>query len=798
MHLHGYRDYGFRAWRAWALVALITGPALPAEQISPSQRQALPRHFGFGPVEIFKLDERIGPLQVADFNGDGLNDLAVANNYKSTIEILLQRREQPEEPEPAEGVNDLTSGWRFDRKRVSVVWEIQSLAVADVTGDRCPDLVFFGDPPELVVVPSRGDGTFGEPIARRVTGGLGIEEALACGDLNGDGRADVVLLAADDVLVFFQTDDGRLAEPERFAHAVDSPLLVEASDLDGDGLDDLAIFHRSDEHPLQLRFQTAAHQLGPTLRIKLPRLRSLHWASCLGRRQTDLFCIEEVSGRLKRWTFDPRSSAAADTEAEVLHYPLPATARQERLPLAVGDVDGNGLTDVVVADAETAELLLFRQGADLGLMPEQRFGGPLKIRNLCTFDVDGNGQDEVYVLSAEEQNIAVSRYVEGRLTFPRPIPIAGTPQAMDVGVLGGPSPRAVVVYVYSDAEETYRFGVADLGGDPPADRPDEAAGLALDDLDTPPDAVRLVDINHDGRTDALLFVPYEPLMTLLQQPDGSIALMSGDGGGQKGLVKRATVAGSSFADIDGDGHLELLLAQKTFVRALQVGPGDAWEVVDQFNAPSGDAEITGVTVLPSRGDSSDEDSGAGELAMYNKRSRQVHLFKPAAAGQYTLDRSIAVGAFDLKVMTGVGDGGSVGDPAPGEPSLLLADPKRFAVVLPERPATAAHEAAVYETSIRDGYLTHQAVGDLNHDGRTDLAVIEASDHFVEILTFGPDGGLVRATKFRVFAKKQFRRSGHEAGGEGEPRAVHVADLTGDGYDDLLLIAHDRLLLYPGQ
>ena len=41
-------------------------------------------------------------------------------------------------------------------------------------------------------------------------------------------------------------------------------------------------------------------------------------------------------------------------------------------------------------------------------------------------------------------------------------------------------------------------------------------------------------------------------------------------------------------------------------------------------------------------------------------------------------------------------------------------------------------------------------------------------------------------------------SSYEARGEGEPRAVHVADLTGDGYDDLLLIAHDRLLLYPGQ
>jgi hypothetical protein len=189
--------------------------------------------------------------------------------------------------------------------------------------------------------------------------------------------------------------------------------------------------------------------------------------------------------------------------------------------------------------------------------------------------------------------------------------------------------------------------------------------------------------------------------------------------------------------------------------------------------------------------------------MYNKRSREVHLFKPVgqeSTGRYALDRSIAVGAFDLRAMLGVAGGGSAGGGLAGEagPTLLLADPKRFALLLPEVPATKAHEAGVYETSIKDGYLDPIAVGDLNHDGRTDLAVVETNDHFAEILTFGPERELVRATKFRVFAKKQLRGRARETGGEGEPRAVEIADLTGDGHDDLLLIAHDRVLLYPGQ
>ena len=47
--------------------------------------------------------------------------------------------------------------------------------------------------------------------------------------------------------------------------------------------------------------------------------------------------------------------------------------------------------------------------------------------------------------------------------------------------------------------------------------------------------------------------------------------------------------------------------------------------------------------------------------------------------------------------------------------------------------------------------------------------------------------------FKIFESKIF--SGGEPR-EYEPREVLIADVTGDGAEDLVLVAHDRILLYP--
>jgi hypothetical protein len=99
----------------------------------------------------------------------------------------------------------------------------------------------------------------------------------------------------------------------------------------------------------------------------------------------------------------------------------------------------------------------------------------------------------------------------------------------------------------------------------------------------------------------------------------------------------------------------------------------------------------------------------------------------------------------------------------------------------------------YETPIRDGHLTDVVSGDLNNDGRKDLVFLETARNYLDLVIFNAQHKLVPANRWQVFEEHPFRgRRSHFP----EPREAVVADLTGHGKNDLAVLVHDRILLYP--
>ena len=111
--------------------------------------------FGFSGKEIFPVDPQISSLHAADLDGDGLNDLIVANNLHSKISLLynLTGKTNRTDLAPARklDLNELPPGSRFRIDSVPTEERIAALSVADVNSDGRPDLVYFGDAKDLIV-----------------------------------------------------------------------------------------------------------------------------------------------------------------------------------------------------------------------------------------------------------------------------------------------------------------------------------------------------------------------------------------------------------------------------------------------------------------------------------------------------------------------------------------------------------------------------------------------------------------------------------------------------------------------
>src|SRR5258708_3789535 len=112
-------------------------------------------------------------VAVGDFNGDGLQDLAVANESSSDVSVLL-------------GNGDGT----FQAPRNFAVGDSPiSIAVGDFNGDGVWDLAVAGSFGVGVLL-GNGDGTF--QAVRNFVAGVN-PSSVAVGDFNGDGVQDLAV-----------------------------------------------------------------------------------------------------------------------------------------------------------------------------------------------------------------------------------------------------------------------------------------------------------------------------------------------------------------------------------------------------------------------------------------------------------------------------------------------------------------------------------------------------------------------------------------------------------------------------
>jgi hypothetical protein len=758
--------------KLFCLMALCT-----AASVGPAAEDAV--SFGFSGPETFPIDQQITQLRVADINGDGLNDLVVVNNARSRITLLINQTGRTNvlaAPQVARReINELPADSRFRIDSVASEKRIAALTVADVNHDGRPDLIYYGEPKELVVQYNQGTNGWSNPRRWPIEDGVLSPNALTTGDLNGDGRPDVVLLGESAIYLLAQQKDGTLGEPEKipFSGLVKS---VQVLDINGDGREDLLLVNWDTPDPFRFRLQDGTGQLGPEIHFSMPPIRS-YWADDLdGDHRTELITIAQNSGRAQIANFsltnaETLSGSFASGQLQIL--PLNKTSKAKRGTLWA-DVNGDHLDDLVVSEPESGQLTIYLQQKNGSLASAKTFSTLTGVGEIAV--ADWEGKPTIFLLSVDERAIGLTRLDEkGKAAFPTMLPLEGRPLVMAVADASKDSKPILATILDQDGKRVLMTRTAD--------GKTRTQKLA-ESFKSSPASMRWHDVNQDGLLDLLVLVPYEKVKVLLQVAGKDFEELDVQAPG--GAMEQPWMAAS---DVDGDGVPELLLPQRNFLRAVvlksdQEGSTNrTWSflVKDQINGSANNSRLIGATSV------ANGTNAVRSLLLFDAEKKVVTLSERGTNGAWQVVRNLALPFTEFSELQSVGFSGA-------KPNAVAFIGLNAVAWLPLFGQTwQLVELDGYETPIKDARLNDVVSGDLNQDGRKDLVFLETARNYLDLVILDKHRKLVPASRWPVFEERSFR---NRRGDSMEPREAFIADFTGDGKNDLVIVVHDRILVYP--
>ncbi len=744
--------------------------------------------FGFSAFELYEFSAGAHDLVSGDFDGDGRGDLALVNDARARLELL--RRLAPEAPDAApepEGrarPNPVRHDGRFAVRRVPEERRVLALAAGDLDRDGRAELVYAAEGGELVVL----DRLEGEPaVERRRLDELRAGcNGLVLHDLDADGAVEILALSDDTLLAF---SGGLAAAPvalDRLEPGLDELCVA---DFDGDGKPDLVYVYLEEAQPLRVRLGLGGLAFGPRFDPELPALRSATVVDLERDGRSELACVFQLSGRLAVLAVEAgaaRGAALARTSFEDI-------GKDPRRGFALGDLNGDGTAEIAVAEPGAARVVVQLARPGSRVLAARASPSLVDVQSPRIGDVDGDGRNELVVLSATERLLGIARMAaDGRLAFPDALAVDGAPAALELADLDADG-AAEICAVATSGEGRARTAKLLVWKGQRGAAPGAPVATTIEGLAKEPSGLAAADLDRDGRTDLVLFVPGEtevPLF-LVQQADGSFAAQKrAENAPGLGVLAGAGPERFARADLDGDGRVECLVSARNFARALwfpRVREGVFEpEIAAQFNGPAPDSRITGALALDWDGD------GRAEVALRDERTREILvLARPDDAEPRELAR-IEAGRLEFRGLQAADVDGD------GRSDLVVLGARELGVAFAGAQGLAWRERGVYEAP--RGHVTLERVvaaeldgvvgSALEAGGSLELVATELSRHSLVFLTRAGDE-LAHALEFRVFEESQFEEEGYAR----EPRELLAADLDGDRRTDLALLVHDKLIVY---
>jgi hypothetical protein len=299
----------------------------------------------------FSAGEEPNDVATADFNGDGNIDAVIANHGVKTLALLLGK---------GNGQFSLAAGSPFT---VESNPHPHGITAADFNGDKNPDIaVESWAENKVLLLFGKGDGTFQMPGSKFEVGKMPYHR-LRSGDLNADGYPDIVTSNFEAASVSVLFGDGRGGFTRKDFSVPPSPFGVALADFNGDHRADIATFHYSGQ--------------------------------AVDRSRNGISVL--VGDGRENFTLLQGSPFA------VGHYPS---------TIAAGDIDNDGIADIVVSNYEDGTLTVYlggRKGIRQANYSPIRVGRTPHGIAIADFNNDSKGDIVVAEEEANDLLLLISR-----------------------------------------------------------------------------------------------------------------------------------------------------------------------------------------------------------------------------------------------------------------------------------------------------------------------------------------------------------------------------------------------------
>jgi len=665
-----------------------------------------------------------GPTNVAigDLDGDGKPDLAVPNAVDNTVSVLR---------------NAATSGSISFAGNVDFATGAVpgGVAIGDLNGDGKPDLAVTCQGSNTVSV-LRNTSTSGSiSFAANVDFATGAAPGgVAIGDLDGDGKPDLAVGNSNyhdnTVSVFRNTaTSGSIS----FAAKVDfatgaAPQYVAIGDLDGDGTPDLAVPNWKDNTVSVLRnllsipvIISFSPKSGPTgaAGSTMVIITGIGFGSTAGNNivyfggvratvtaatTTQLTVtapwgatwqpISVTVGGFTAYsyrvanpfipTFKTKNSITPDDFASKVDF---ATGNGPS-DVKIVDLDGDGKPDLVVVNGSSSSVSVFRNTSTSGSITKGSFAAKVDFEagilafRVAIVDLDGDGKPDLAVVNMYVNTVSVLRNTStsGSITFAAKVYFAtgNNPNSVAIGDLDGDGKPDLVVANYDANSVSVLRNTSTSGSITFASNVDFATGSG-----TNPFSVAIGDLDGDGKPDLAVINVNSNTVSVLRNT-------------------------ATFGSISFDGHVDFATGGWPFSVAIGDLDGD----------------------------------GKPDLAVANYSSNTVSVLRNTATSGSITTGSFA-GNVDFATKWGSGPRSvAIGDlDGDGKPDLAVANQLTNTVSVFRNTATpgsitTGSFASKVDFATGSGAYS-VAIGDLDGDGKPDLAVANYDANTVSVLSYKP-------------------------------------------------------------